>query len=41
MWKERRGPSYYHFVYRDVLFMVLDSEAVVAGLEQPVEFPEA
>ena len=81
MWLERRGPSYYYFVYRDVLFMVLDSEdsprpepppeikeatkvykklqvedpdaarqmlaefmsseAVVAGLGQPVEFPDA
>ena len=26
VWKDRHGPSYYHFVYRDVLFMVLDSE---------------
>ncbi|UCG75539.1 MAG: metallophosphoesterase [Gemmatimonadota bacterium] len=25
-WRERRGPNYYHFVYKDVLFMVLDSE---------------
>jgi 3',5'-cyclic AMP phosphodiesterase CpdA len=79
-WRERHGPSYYHFVYRDVLFMVLDSEdsprpeppseikektliykklqvedpeaakkmlaefmsseAIVAALGQPVEFPD-
>jgi hypothetical protein len=26
VWHERHGPAYYHFVYRDVLFMVLDSE---------------
>jgi hypothetical protein len=26
VWGERHGPGYYHFVYRDVLFMVLDSE---------------
>ena len=26
VWGERHGPSYYHFVYRNVLFMVLDSE---------------
>ena len=26
VWKDRHGPNYYHFVYRDVLFMVLDSE---------------
>jgi hypothetical protein len=81
VWQERHGPNYYHFVYRDVLFMVLDSEdhprpepppeikektklykrlqvedpaaakkmlaefmkseAIVAALGQPVEFPEA
>jgi hypothetical protein len=26
VWRERHGPSYYHFVYRDVLFLVLNSE---------------
>ena len=26
VWRDRHGPSYYHFVYRDVLFMALDSE---------------
>ena len=26
MWLERRGPGYYSFLYRDTLFMVLDSE---------------
>jgi hypothetical protein len=25
-WRARFGPSYYHFVYRDVLFLVLNSE---------------
>ena len=25
-WQERLGPGYYYFVYKDVLFMVLDSE---------------
>ena len=25
-WKERFGPSYYHFRYRDVLFLVLNTE---------------
>ncbi len=25
-WKERYGPRYYHFVYKDVLFLMLDSE---------------
>ena len=79
-WLERHGPGYYHFVYKDVLFMVLDSEdnprpeapqeikeatkvykrlqvedpeaakkmlaefmsseAIVAALGQPVDFPE-
>jgi len=79
-WLERRGPNHYYFVYKEVLFMVLDSEdsprpqpppeikeltkvykklqtedpeaarkmlaefmsseAIVAALGQPVEFPE-
>lgn len=26
VWKERHGVAYYHFVYRDTLFLVLDSE---------------
>ncbi len=26
VWKERFGESYYHFVYKNVLFMVLDTE---------------
>jgi uncharacterized protein YceK len=26
VWLERHGPLYYHFVYRDVLFLVLNSE---------------
>lgn len=26
VWLERHGATYYHFVYKDVLFMVLDSE---------------
>jgi len=25
-WRQRHGPNYYHFIYKDVLFMVLDSE---------------
>lgn len=81
VWQERHGPGYYYFVYKDVLFMVLDSEdnprpepppeikeltktykrlqvedpakaremlaefmgseAIVAALGQPAEFPES
>ncbi len=26
VWEDRLGPRYYHFVYRDVLFLVLDTE---------------
>ncbi len=26
VWQERFGPSYYHFVYKDVLFLALNSE---------------
>lgn len=28
IWRERNGPTYYHFIYRDVLFLVLDTEDV-------------
>jgi hypothetical protein len=31
VWKERLGPRYYHFVYKDVLFLILDTE------DNPVE----
>ena len=34
VWLERYGATYYHFVYKDVLFMVLDSE------DPPREAPE-
>jgi len=26
IWKERLGPRYYHFVYKNVLFLILDTE---------------
>jgi len=26
VWRERNGPLYYHFVYKNVLFLVLDTE---------------
>ncbi len=25
-WSQRRGPQYYHFLYKDVLFIILDTE---------------
>lgn len=31
LWKERLGPTYYHFVYKDVLFLCLDSEDQYRG----------
>ncbi len=31
IWEERFGPSYYHFVYRDVLFICLNSEETGKG----------
>lgn len=34
VWRERYGASYYYFVYKDVLFLVLDSE------DPPREAPE-
>jgi len=27
LWRERHGATYYHFVYKDVLFLVLDSNS--------------
>ncbi|MGB3800882.1 MAG: metallophosphoesterase [Lewinella sp.] len=31
IWKERFGPTYYHFVYKDVLFLCLNSEDGTRG----------
>jgi hypothetical protein len=31
MWKRRFGPTYYHFVYKDVLFLCLNSEDMIRG----------
>ena len=31
MWEERLGPSYYHFVYKNVLFLAINSERAVAS----------
>ena len=40
-WRTRFGPSYYHFVYKDVLFLVLNSElfGMVTEPETPVPGP--
>jgi predicted phosphodiesterase len=35
IWKERFGRSYYHFVYKDVLFLCLNSEDIGEGNESP------
>ncbi len=34
IWKERRGPSYYHFIYKNVLFVVLNTEDPAIALSQ-------
>jgi hypothetical protein len=31
IWKDKFGPSWYHFVYRDVLFLCLNSEEAMKG----------
>lgn len=31
MWKRRFGPTYYHFVYKDVLFLCLNTEELIRG----------
>ena len=40
-WRRRFGPSYYHFQYKDVLFLVLNSElfGMVGALDTPVPGP--
>ena len=40
-WRQRFGPSYYHFVYKDVLFLVLNSElfGMVSKPDTPVPGP--
>ena len=41
VWLERYGPAYYHFVYGDVLFVVLNSEDTIRpapeGLDEKIE----
>jgi len=41
VWRERYGATYYYFVYRNVLFLVLDSEdpprAAPEGMEEKIE----
>jgi hypothetical protein len=41
VWRERHGPTYYHFLYEDVLFLVLNSEdpprAAPETLEEDIE----
>jgi len=39
VWLDRYGATYYHFVYRDVLFLVLDSEDTTRP-EPPAEMKE-
>jgi hypothetical protein len=36
-WAERYGPRYYHFVYKDVLFLVLDTEDNPRAFQQHVQ----
>ncbi|MEM9622140.1 MAG: metallophosphoesterase [Pseudomonadota bacterium] len=40
-WRQRFGPSYYHFLYKDVLFVVLNSElfGMVGSPQIPVPGP--
>jgi hypothetical protein len=36
VWEDRYGPRYYHFRYKDVLFMVLDTEDNSANRQQEI-----
>lgn len=35
LWKEKYGATYYHFIYKDVLFLVLNSEEALGGVAKP------
>ena len=41
VWRERHGATYYHFVYKDVLFVILDSEdpprAAPEGMKEKID----
>ncbi len=37
VWEERIGPRYYHFVYKNVLFLVLDTEDNIAERMREIE----
>ena len=41
-WKQRFGPTYYHFRYKDVMFLVINSElfGMVSDPSKPVPGPE-
>lgn len=36
-WSERRGPQYYHFIYKNVLFIVLDTEDAERPMPENME----
>lgn len=36
-WAERRGPKYYHFIYKDVLFIALDTEDAERPMPENME----
>ena len=38
VWEERYGPSYYHFVYKDVLFTCLNSSDLMNGGEKQIKW---
>jgi hypothetical protein len=37
VWAERYGPRYYHFLYKDVLFLVLDTEDNTREFQQRIQ----
>ena len=40
VWEDRLGPSYYHFVYKDVLFLCINSERSVSAGGRTAQFNE-
>ncbi len=37
-WKEKYGPTYYHFIYKNVLFLIMDTEDYQKGLNNPSSY---
>tara|TARA_B100001029_G_C14997413_1_gene415898 strand:+ start:229 stop:1158 length:930 start_codon:yes stop_codon:yes gene_type:complete len=37
-WEEKYGPTYYHFVYKNILFLIMDTEDYPKGINNPSSY---